>query len=165
MRSLSCVQLFATPWTVAHQASLSMKFSRHEYWSGLPFPSSGNLPNPGIESGSSTLQANALLSELLGKPWCILTINKFTSGRRNKNQLSLSRLISRDPEMHFLIMHSLILEGIWAWVQAENYDLHTISPLAKFLLELIQKDYSLGTLRQLLNCSLLLLKVFMHLNY
>ena len=45
---LSCVQLFVTPWTVAHQAPLSMKFSRQEYWCGLPFPSPGDLPNPGI---------------------------------------------------------------------------------------------------------------------
>ena len=47
--SLSCVQLFATPWTVAHQNPLSMGFSKQKYWSGLPFPSPGNLPNPGIE--------------------------------------------------------------------------------------------------------------------
>ena len=47
VKSLSCVQLFATPWTVASQASLSMGLSRQGYWSGLPFPSSGDLPNPG----------------------------------------------------------------------------------------------------------------------
>jgi len=46
---LSHVQLFATPWTVAHQAPLSMGFFRQEYWSGLPFPSPGHLPHPGIE--------------------------------------------------------------------------------------------------------------------
>ena len=46
---LSCVQLFATPWTVAHQAPLYMRFFRQEYWSGLPFPSPGDLPDPGIE--------------------------------------------------------------------------------------------------------------------
>ena len=46
---LSCVQLFATPWTLARQAPLSMDFSRREYWSGLPFPSPGNLPDTGIE--------------------------------------------------------------------------------------------------------------------
>ena len=49
---LSCVRLFVTPWTVAHQASLSMRFSRQEYWSGLPFPSPGDLPAPGIELAS-----------------------------------------------------------------------------------------------------------------
>ena len=50
MKSLSRVRLFATPWTVAHQALPSMGFSRQEYWSGLPFPSLGDLPNPGIEA-------------------------------------------------------------------------------------------------------------------
>ena len=49
-RVLSRVQLFATPWTVAHQAPLSMGFSRQEYWSGVPFPTEGDLPYPGIES-------------------------------------------------------------------------------------------------------------------
>ena len=51
------------PWTVAHQATLSMEFSRQEYWSGLPFPTLGDLPNPGIEPGSPALQADALPSE------------------------------------------------------------------------------------------------------
>ena len=63
MKSLSRVQLFATPWTVAHQAPLSMGFSRQEYWSGLPFPSPGNLPNPRIKPRSPTLQADTLTSE------------------------------------------------------------------------------------------------------
>ena len=61
--SLSCVWLFVTPWTVAHQAPPFMGFSRQEYWSGLPFPSPGELPYPGIKPGSPTLQADALLSE------------------------------------------------------------------------------------------------------
>ena len=55
--------LFATPWTVARQAPLSMGFSRQEYWSGLSFLSPGYLPNPGIEPGSPALQADALSSE------------------------------------------------------------------------------------------------------
>ena len=59
----SHVQLFATPWIVAHQAPLSMEFSRQEYCSGLPFPPPGDLPDPGIEPRSPILQADALLSE------------------------------------------------------------------------------------------------------
>ena len=55
-------------WTVAHQASLSMGFSRQESWSGLPFPSPGYLPYPGIEPGSPILQTDTLTSELPGKP-------------------------------------------------------------------------------------------------
>ena len=65
VKLLSRVQLFATPWTVAYQAPLSMGFSRQEYWSGLPFPSPGDLPNPGIEPRSPALQADALPSEQL----------------------------------------------------------------------------------------------------
>ena len=60
---LSHVWLFATPWTVANQAPLSMGFSRQEYWSGLPFPSPGDLPDPGIKPRSPALWADALLSE------------------------------------------------------------------------------------------------------
>ena len=60
--------LFATPWTVAHQAPLSIGFSRQEYWSGLPCPPPRGIPNPGIEPRSPTLQAESLLSEPPGKP-------------------------------------------------------------------------------------------------
>ena len=55
VKSLSCVRLFATPWTAACQAPLSMGFSRKQYWSGLPFPSPEDLPNPGIEPRSPAL--------------------------------------------------------------------------------------------------------------
>ena len=67
VKSLSRVRLSAAPWTVAHQAPLSMGFSRQEHWSGLPFPSPADLPDPGIEPGSPALQADALLSEPPGK--------------------------------------------------------------------------------------------------
>ena len=63
VKSLSGVQLFATPWTVVYQAPPSMGFSRQENWSGLPFPSPGDLSDPGIEPWSPTLQADALTSE------------------------------------------------------------------------------------------------------
>ena len=79
MKSLSCVRLFATPWTLAHQAPASMGFSRQEYWSGLPFPSPGNLPDPGIEPRSPMLQAGTLTSEPPGKPqWILLSYKKKT---------------------------------------------------------------------------------------
>ena len=68
VKSLSCVRLFVTPWTVAYQTPLSTEFSRQEYWSGLPFPSSGDLPNPGIKPRSPALQVDALLSEPPGNP-------------------------------------------------------------------------------------------------
>ena len=74
VKSLSHVWLFATPWTVAYQAPQSMEFSRQEYWSGLSFPSPGDLPNPGIEPRSPALQADAL-------PFCTATQNDLKPGR------------------------------------------------------------------------------------
>ena len=68
---LSRVQLFVTPWTAACQASLSMEFSRQEYWGRLPFPSSGDLPNPGIEPAPVAFGGRFFT----------------TSARRNVNQL------------------------------------------------------------------------------
>ena len=60
-----------TPWTVACQALLSMKFYRQEYWSGLPFHSPGDLPDPGIKHGSPAMKVDSLSSELPGKPICV----------------------------------------------------------------------------------------------
>ena len=65
-------QVFATPWTVAHQAPLSMGFSTQEYWSGLTFRSAGYLSNPGINPGSPALQADSLLSEPPATPYGIV---------------------------------------------------------------------------------------------
>ena len=61
--SLSHAWLFVTPWTIAHEAPLSMEFSRQEYWSGLPLPSPGDLPDPRIEPVSPKLQEDFLSSE------------------------------------------------------------------------------------------------------
>ena len=82
---LSRVWLFATPWTVAYHAPQSMEFSRQEYWSGLPFSSPGDLPDPGIEPRSSTLQADALPSKPPGK--------SYIWNQRNCLYLILSTLI------------------------------------------------------------------------
>ena len=68
MELLSHVRLFVTPWTAACQTPLTMEYSRQEYWSGKPFPSPGDLPNPGIKPGSHTWQADSLPSEPLEKP-------------------------------------------------------------------------------------------------
>ena len=67
MKSLSHVRLFVTPWIVAHQAPLSMGFSRQEYWSGLPFPPQGDLPDPGVEPLFPALQVDST-AEPPGKP-------------------------------------------------------------------------------------------------
>ena len=76
---LSCVQLFATPWTVARQAPLSMEFSREEYWSGLRCPPPGDLLDPGMEPRSPAVQADSLPSEPPGKPLLRLKMPKFTN--------------------------------------------------------------------------------------
>ena len=83
VKSLSRVRLFATLWTVAYQASLSMGFSRQEYWIGLPFPSPGDLPDPGIEPGSPALEANALTSATRE--------GKLTAGSEEQRVRSLGR--------------------------------------------------------------------------
>ena len=82
VKLLSRVRLFANPWTIACQALLSMEFYRQEYWSGLPFPSPGDLPDPGIEPGYPTLQADTLPSEPPGKPKKtnhFINLNMYTS--------------------------------------------------------------------------------------
>jgi len=78
--SLSCfshVWLFVTPWTVAFQAPLSMRFSRQEYWSGLPCPPPGHLPNPGIKPESLVLKVDSLLLSHQGSPRHENTVNQF----------------------------------------------------------------------------------------
>ena len=65
---LSCVRLFATPWTVARQAPLSVEFSRQEDWSGLPFPSPGDFPNPGIKPMAPALAGGLFITEPPGNP-------------------------------------------------------------------------------------------------
>ena len=72
VKLLSHVQLFVTLWTVVHQAPLSMEFSRQDYWSKLPFPSPGDLPDPGIELMSPKLQADSLPSESPKDIWYIV---------------------------------------------------------------------------------------------
>ena len=68
VNSLSRVRLLVTPWTVAHQAPLSMEFPRQEYWSGLPFPSPGDLPNPRVEPSSPALADGFFTTAPPGKP-------------------------------------------------------------------------------------------------
>ena len=99
----SCLTL-VTPWTVACQASLSMRFTRQEYWSGLPLPSPGDLPDPGIEPWSPTLQADSLPTELWGKPggahnpWHLIFLEQL----RNLYLWSLTNPSFSQP-IHFLL--------------------------------------------------------------
>ena len=95
----SCPTL-CDPWTVAHQVPPSMGFSRQEYWSGLPFPSPGDLPNPGIEPRSPTLQADALTSAPPGKPprYTVEVTNRFKG----------LDLIDRGPEELWTEVHDIV---------------------------------------------------------
>ena len=86
-KSLSRVRLFVTPWTVARQDPLSMEFSRQEYWSGLPFPTPRDLPNPVIEPRSPTLQVDSLSSEPPGKGYVEIT-GQFLGNRIFKMMLN-----------------------------------------------------------------------------
>ena len=100
MKSLSHVRLSATLWTVAYQAS-SMGFSRQEYWSGLPLPSPGDLPDPGIEAGSPALQAEALPAEPPGKPK-----REGRRGQRNRGVRGVTGAA----------------EGLWVFGQTQHFD-------------------------------------------
>ena len=89
-----------TPWTVAHQASLSMGFPRQEYWSELPFPSPGDLPNPGIKSGLLHWQADSLPLSHLGSPvilmyWKLLCARHFTrkAEKKGKKEVTIKHMV------------------------------------------------------------------------
>ena len=115
-------RLFATPWTVAYQAPPSMRFSRQEYWSGLPLPSPGDLPDPGIKPRYPALQADALSSEPPRKP-----------NQRSNCQHPLNhRKSKRAPEKHLLLLYwlcqSLWLCGSQQTVEYSSRDGNTIPP-------------------------------------
>ena len=91
VKSLSRVQLFAIQWTVAYQASPSMGFSRQECWGGLPFPSPGGLPDPGIKPMSPALASRFFTAEPPGKPCFLLTLWNFILVLNAWDLASLSR--------------------------------------------------------------------------
>ena len=116
VKSLSRVRLFATPWTVAHQAPPSMGFSKQEYWSGLPFPSPGDLPDPRIKPRSPTFQADTLTSEPPGKPnyldancrlgWCCLPLYPYPIYNHHfRNILTTRPRHSRFDCLHYSLSH------------------------------------------------------------
>ena len=88
---LLSVRLLATPWATAYQAPQSMGFSRPEYWSGLPFPSAGDLPDPGIEPTSLALQSDSLPTELWRKH--TTTLRKWAAGWSPGDVGSISTLL------------------------------------------------------------------------
>ena len=123
-KSLSCVGLFVT-WTGAHQAPLSMGFSRKEYLSGLPFPSPGDLPDSGIESRSPTLQADSLPSEL-NRTWKLKVLSKPRSHKkfemqesdldRRKDEVVGKHRKPPFPNPHCTVLHLLSTQTSLCWV-------------------------------------------------
>ena len=135
VKSLSHVQLFATPWTVAYQAPLSMGFSRQECWSRLPFPSPGDLPDPGIEPRSPTLLADALQSEPPGKPMryesCLQRIHllllvwkcqKAAKSQGTRLDMIKNQILPTPPATIYHFFHSLL-----------NHDFHEHTEMLVFL--------------------------------
>ena len=111
VKSLSRVRLFATPWTAASQAPLSMEFSRHEYWSGVPLPSPGDLTDSGIEPRSPALQADALSSKPLS-----LDLKKKKKSR-NFCSFQLETKAYINPRWHSLL---LPCSGSRIWISNEE---------------------------------------------
>ena len=107
VKSLSRVRLFATPWTVAYQASLSMRFSRQEYWSGLPFPSPGDLPDPGT-----------WVSHIVGRCFTVWITKEDSCCRVSFKTLSHNLWGLSQP--HFHCWHNLLDLGSFAqsWLSA-----------------------------------------------
>ena len=99
-KSLSCVRLFATPWTVAYQAPPSVGFSRQEYWSGLPFPSPGDLPDPGIEPGSLP-HCRQMLQQATREARRPQSAPQFF--RTTYSQLIQNKVISLDNSLHEMV--------------------------------------------------------------
>ena len=122
MKSLSRVRLFATPWTVAYKVPPSMGFSRQEYWSGLPFPYPGSLPDPGIELRSPALQADSLLTELSGTPrvwgasqvWGCTLLGFFHLSPSSPVASALAAVLSAD--------FPFVLKGRWDDCQPQSSD-------------------------------------------
>ena len=131
VKLLSHVWLLATPWTVAYQAPPSMGFSRQEYWSGLPFASPGDLPDPGIEPRSPTLQADTLTSEPPGKPeqdiWCPTKMTPHNLWTFHFLPPSILFLFS--PQLHFIPYDTnsySVMIALEQWVEKDQESWGTV---------------------------------------
>ena len=128
MKSLSCVWLFVTPWTVAHQAPPSMEFSRQEYWSGLPFPSPGDLPDPGIDPKSPALQVDSLTAEPQEKP-----------KNTGVDSLSILQRIFLTQELNWGLLHC---RRILYQLSYQGFSLFSVLESEKKILKSIKREAS-----------------------
>ena len=119
VKLLSHVQLFAVLCTVAYQAPSYVEFSRQEYWSGLPFPSPGDLPNLGIEPRSPALQADTLPSEPPGKPkgghWCWILKRERLQGLLTLEVFIFPSLLIQLPLTHLFFFFLSFLNFVAVW--------------------------------------------------
>ena len=111
----SHVWLSATPWTVARQAPLSMGFPRQEYWSGLPFPTPGDLPDPGVEPASAALAGRFFTTAPPGKPWWVLTTRCFHDGQQERSTYHTTALISHASK----VMNKILQARLQQYVNQE----------------------------------------------
>ena len=121
VKLLSRVRLFATTWTVARQAPLSMGFSRQEYWSGLPFPSPEDLPDPGIEPKSPSLQADSLPVSHRGSLRITIWSNNSTP------EYMLQRIWSRHSNRYLYILFVPFIVALYTakrWKQCNKSVIH-----------------------------------------
>ena len=125
VKSLSHVRLFATLWTVAHQAPLSMGFSRQGYWSGLPFPFPGDLPDPGIEPRAPALQADALPSEPPGIATRAITVPHHYQGSLHCNEITFLVTVTPKPLIYLLCRQM----GLYTWIKSLSFNLKSASPI------------------------------------
>ena len=124
----SSVQLFVTPWTVAHQAPLSMLSSRQEYWSGFPFPSPGDLPNQGIESTS--LASPALVGGL------------FNTGPPEKPNSHLYHLPLWYPLWSLFSFHMLPFLSTGIWSQEQGTESEVVPQVCLIICSIISREYT-----------------------
>ena len=103
VQSLIHIRLFVTSWTVSRQAALSMEFSRPEHWSGLPLPSPGDLPDPGIEPKSPALKADSLSTELPGKP--LAPSKRPGLGRQGRQERKGSILLNMESGVTLVLIY------------------------------------------------------------
>ena len=110
----SHVRLFVTPWIIACQIFLSIGFSQQEYWSGLPCPPPGDLPNPGIEPTSPALQVASLPAEPQGKPGCYTFLKILLKKNKNKQVKVMAASNSLLVSMYALCICETCLLCVWA---------------------------------------------------
>ena len=131
----SCVLLFATPWTVTHQALLSIEFSRQEYWSGLPLPTPGDLPDPGIEPASLAFPALVLTT---GPPRKSRAFN--STGHLTQNSwLQSFQILSLTSAHHLPCLHMVVLK-MWSQDQKHQHHLGTCKLPAFIPLQRVGQD-------------------------